>query len=298
MSVEERDVRKFIRSKLTPEQLSPKPLYFLYIFLPLAVLLLSYRTIISTDNFLIKIFVSVLIGTTHASLGFFGHELMHGSMVKSKVLKYLATWPGLYIYLIGPTLWDEWHNKTHHFFTMGIKDPDRYFLKDELDSIVSIKDKKMALHLIRTAPGSGTISSYFTFFIYFFKTAQMILWFSSKNMNLSRKKIWLIRFEVLISFCIWMIIFYIFGITNGIYALVIPAIVSSFLLMFFIITNHSISPITERNNSLMNSMSLNTWKILDLIFFNFSLHVEHHLLPSIHWTERKKVQSILREYYK
>ncbi len=296
LSTKEQDVRKFIRGKLALKHFQPKPLNFAYILLPILSVIFLWYIVLINEMVWIKLISSLLLGIAHASLGFFGHEVMHGSMVKSKVLRYLAMWCGTYIHLFGPTLWRKWHNHIHHAYAMSEKDTDRYFLKSEIDA-ASPAEKPLVLYFSKSGPGAGTMLSMFALFQTFFISAHAVLWAKSKYLGWNKSVINIMKLEVLVQVLLWLIIFSQAGMVNGMFLLVIPSLTAGCFLMLFIFTNHHLCPMSAENDSLKNSMSVNTWKLFDLIFFNFSLHVEHHLFPSMHWSEKKKVQEILREYY-
>jgi fatty acid desaturase len=68
--------------------------------------------------------------------------------------------------------------------------------------------------------------------------------------------------------------------------------------MSYIHTNHFLSPLTgELDDPLINSLSLKNPKLVDMIFSNFSHHVEHHLFPSMSTVHYPKVRKLLLKLY-
>jgi fatty acid desaturase len=90
----------------------------------------------------------------------------------------------------------------------------------------------------------------------------------------------------------WILIGYSIGIYNTLFVILIPMALANFGILSYISTNHYLMPLTKINHPLLNSMSLKTLKIFDIIHFNFSHHVEHHIFPTLHW----KYYPIVRQY--
>jgi fatty acid desaturase len=80
------------------------------------------------------------------------------------------------------------------------------------------------------------------------------------------------------------------------------------LVMSFILTNHSLSPLTEVNDPLLNSLSVTVPRLFDFTTLRFGFHVEHHLFPAMssrhapllrrlilaRWPERYQSMPLLR----
>ena len=65
--------------------------------------------------------------------------------------------------------------------------------------------------------------------------------------------------------------------------------------MTFIMTNHSLSPLTEVNDPLANSLSVTAPRWLEWLTLRFGYHVEHHLFPSMSSRHAPRVREVLRE---
>jgi fatty acid desaturase len=70
-------------------------------------------------------------------------------------------------------------------------------------------------------------------------------------------------------------------------------VVTNFIVMSYIATNHFMRPLTETNDPIENSMSVNSPAIVDRLHFNFSHHVEHHLFPTMSGADAPKVRDWL-----
>jgi len=77
-----------------------------------------------------------------------------------------------------------------------------------------------------------------------------------------------------------------------------PVLITHFITMLYIHTNHFLSPLTnDIDDPLVNSLSLkNSW-LVDKAFSNFSHHVEHHLFPAMSSSHYPKVRKLLLDLY-
>ncbi|HSN34656.1 MAG TPA: fatty acid desaturase, partial [Ideonella sp.] len=66
-----------------------------------------------------------------------------------------------------------------------------------------------------------------------------------------------------------------------VFAFVIPLVIGNAIVMSYILTNHSLSPLTAINDPLVNSLSVTAPRFVEMLHLNFGLHVEHHLFPSM-----------------
>ena len=81
----------------------------------------------------------------------------------------------------------------------------------------------------------------------------------------------------------------------------LPLLVANAIVMAFIVTNHSLSPLTEVNDPLANSLSVTSPPLVEWLTLGFGYHVEHHLFPSLSsrhaWRVRAAVQQRWPERY-
>ena len=61
----------------------------------------------------------------------------------------------------------------------------------------------------------------------------------------------------------------------------LPLVIGNLIVISYILTNHSLSPLTEINDPLVNSLSVTLPRVFEKLHLNFGLHVEHHLFPSM-----------------
>jgi fatty acid desaturase len=64
--------------------------------------------------------------------------------------------------------------------------------------------------------------------------------------------------------------------------------------MSFILTNHSLSPHTEVNDPIANSLSVTGPRWFEWLTLGFGYHVEHHLFPAMSARHAPKLREVLR----
>jgi fatty acid desaturase len=64
--------------------------------------------------------------------------------------------------------------------------------------------------------------------------------------------------------------------------------------MTFILTNHNLSPLSNVNDPLVNSLSVTLPRVLEWLTLDFGFHVEHHLFPMMSNRRGRVVREVLR----
>jgi fatty acid desaturase len=78
---------------------------------------------------------------------------------------------------------------------------------------------------------------------------------------------------------------------------VLPFLIQNYMLMSYISTNHNISPLTNVNDPLANSLSVKVHPVLEFLNINFGYHVEHHLFPTVSAAHAKTIhKELLRQF--
>ena len=126
--------------------------------------------------------------------------------------------------------------------------------------------------------------------------------------GMSRREHWRAIGESAIGVGCWVALAWLIGGHAFLFAFVLPLIVANVLVMSFILTNHSLSPLTEVNDPLLNSLSVTVPRLFNWTSLGFGFHVEHHLFPSMssrhaprlrqlilaRWPERYQSMPLLR----
>jgi fatty acid desaturase len=92
---------------------------------------------------------------------------------------------------------------------------------------------------------------------------------------------------------IWVSLGLAIGPRAFLYAFALPLVMANVVVISYILTNHSLSPLTEVNDPLVNSLSVTAHPIIEKLHLNFGLHVEHHLFPSMSSRHAPLVRDLL-----
>ena len=220
--------------------------------------------------------MGVAVGNAYGALMLFGHELAHGAMVRSRraqnALLYLT---GL-IFCLPPGFWRVWHHTAHHAHTnVPDRDPDNF------GTFEGFRPTPMRRLLMKFAPGSGHWLSGAYLFTFFTVHSQWVLWAKSRDWGWSVADRRRAMAESLGMAAWWVGFGYTLGWWAAVVAVLIPMAVANAVIMSYIVTNHLLRPLSARRNTLATTMSVRTWRVLDLLHFHFSHHVEHHLFPGM-----------------
>ena len=153
-----------LRSSLPKDLLKPTPLRLIP-FLSLVILaVVSASALVSFQlGIVAKVGLGLVIGYCFGAIAFMAHEILHGSVVRNRLLQDVFGFIGFAPFLIAPTFWRYWHNRLHHGHTQKIiKDPDAFPTQR------IFKQSNYMKRMYKFTPGSGYLRSYFYFFFWFF----------------------------------------------------------------------------------------------------------------------------------
>jgi fatty acid desaturase len=192
-----------------------------------------------------KLPMAILAGTLSMGLGFLAHEILHGSVIKSKFWQDVFCFFGLGTFFIGPTYWRYNHNVLHHGNTQLLyKDPDAFPTQG------IYKRSKFTRMQFPWTPGSGTFRSFTYFFFFFtFKVFLDHLYFRFAGKmfdNFNKKRAYL---EFFACFAIAIPYIYFIGSKDPLFLIVIPYMVQNWTAMSYISTNHNLCPLHENQRS-------------------------------------------------
>jgi fatty acid desaturase len=241
----------------------------------------------------LALFGSMLLGNLYASMMFFGHEIGHGATVRSRRLQDLCLYCTCAIYCLSPHLWRVWHHQAHHpHANMPGVDPDAF------DTLEAVSGWDQRTHfIVKMAPGSGHWSSALFLPSFFSLQTQRVLWNRSRvlpGFERLRRRRAVIDTAAMALF--WLLLCIISGPRGTLFAVILPMLAANCVLMSYIATNHMLRPLVATRDTLSTTMSVTTGKLFDIIHFNFSHHVEHHLFPSMCSSYYPLVRQILRQH--
>ncbi|MFG6120821.1 fatty acid desaturase family protein [Thalassobacillus sp. B23F22_16] len=223
---------------------------------------------------LLNLTLSVIIGFSFAGLGFLGHEILHGTVVRKPWLRDLLGAIAFFPLSTGPKLWRKWHNMIHHVHTQHEeKDPDAW---PTLEKISKMK----IFHWVYRLPLFVRATFAFASLAVQFSAHSLKMFFTYVKEFKPKKQpvVWL---QVVLPWGFWISLLFVMGFTNWLFAFFIPLLIANLIVMGYISTNHRLNPITPINDPLANSLTVTVPKWVDVLHFNFSYHTEHHLFPGM-----------------
>jgi fatty acid desaturase len=236
---------------------------------------------------------SSIIGVSFGGLTFLGHETLHGAVIRERRVRRLVGFFGFLPFVISPRLWIAWHNQVHHGNTnrAGI-DPDAYPTLHEYDQSRSVR-----IATDYGAPGRRRLRGALSLLIGFSVQSTHMLCVAGKRGYLTRREhAWAIT-ETLFGIGLWATLAWVIGPLPFLFAFGLPLIVANSIVMAFILTNHSLSPLTDVNDALANSLSVTTPRVIDWLTLGFGFHVEHHIFAAMSTRHAREVRDVLRARY-
>jgi len=236
-----------------------------------------------------RLLISLVIGCSFAGLTFLGHEALHGAVVRGKKLRRALGWVGFLPFVVSPRLWEAWHNRVHHQNTnRPAEDPDAY------PTLAEYRKSSLVRAVTALAPGRkrlrGVLSLLFGFTI---QSVHMLVD--------ARRRKWLTPaehrravVETSLGVAFWTVVASALGPLGFLFGYVLPLLVANAIVMGFILTNHSLSPHTDVNDPLLNSLSVTGPRWFEWLTLGFGYHVEHHLFPAMSARHAPALREILR----
>jgi fatty acid desaturase len=234
--------------------------------------------------------VSLVIGGSMAGVTFVAHEALHGGVVRGRVLLRLIGWLGFLPFCISPQLWMAWHNRVHHNHCgqPGV-DPDMYPTLDEYRS--ERRARVMADYFgLGRRKLRGAASLMFGLSGQSLQVMRTARRTEMMSPHLHRRAI----IEALAGVAVWAAVAALAGATAFVFIYVLPLIVANVVVMTFIVTNHNLSPLSQVNDPLVNSLSVTLPRVLEWLTLDFGFHVEHHLFPAMSHRHGRVVREVLR----
>lgn len=236
---------------------------------------------------------TIFIGLSFAGLAFVAHEALHGALVHNRHLRNLLGWVGFAPFCIAPGLWVAWHNRVHHQNTNVPKlDPDAYPTLEEYRA-----DRHTRLAVNVAAPRSGRVRGLITLLVGFTLQATHMLSVARERGYMKRSEHRLALGQSFLVAALWLSLGIFVGVVPFLLIYVFPLFIANSIVMAFIITNHSLSPLKNHNDTLSTSLTVSVPAWVDFYALGFGYHVEHHLFPSMSNRHGKEVSSILSKQF-
>jgi fatty acid desaturase len=287
-----------IRSRLPSEVFAPARSRLVWLPVHLTVIVISTIAIASATRaggaaWLALPVSSLAIGLAFAGMTFLAHETLHGAVTRNPQLRYAIGWLLLVPFVLSPRLWIAWHNRVHHSNAnrVGV-DPDANPTLAEYRASARVRFVTDHFALGRRS-FTGAIGLLIGFSV---QSAHMLLSARERGF-LSNRERWLAVAETSASVALWAGLAYWLGLLNFVFAFALPLLVANAIVMAFIMTNHSLSPLTKVNDPLVNALTVTSSPLVEWFTLHFGYHVEHHLFPSMSSRHARRVRAVVQELW-
>ena len=199
-------LREIVRRELPRAAFKPRALRALAV-LPYLIGMVVFNYLLLTRElaWYFDLALSVGLGFVYASAWHFGHDLIHGAVIRNRGLQNLLAYPCFVVFGLSPTLWRFWHNQVHHADTnVPYQDPDSYNMDDEW------RESKVQWAYFITTPGARNWTTYLYYTYFYTVQCQSICWaqqWTRVDKLLYTKRPWLRRLEIaetLAMFAFWI----------------------------------------------------------------------------------------------
>ena len=279
-----------LRSSLPPDAF--KPAHSRLALIPMHVAVIAIATVAIGSGWLpwpIVPVVSIVIGISFACLTFVAHEALHGGVVRGKRAKHLVGWIGFAPFMLSPRLWVAWHDRVHHANANLPDDPDMYPTLAEYRANGRIRFFVDAFSLgCRRWRGGLSLILGFTV-----QSAHQLIVATTRGF-LSAGQRRLAIAETALGVAVWATVAALVGFVPFLFVFVLPLLVGNTIIMAFILTNHSLSPLVPVNDPLVTGLSVTAPRWIEWITLRFGFHVEHHLFPAMSSRHAHEVRALLQ----
>ncbi|MCT7969269.1 fatty acid desaturase [Laspinema sp. D1] len=301
---------KKLRPLLPSEAFAPDPGKLVILSINLGIMILGWAIASTLDRwpvFWVGLYlpIALIMGNSIIVLLFSSHNLMHGSVIKNKRVMYLMGFLGLTLLWMPPTMWKAVHNREHHNKTNSMNDPDRNYLEGQPKNwgkwIQNLFVPSAEVHPLWLAVGMTSAWG-----VHNFRNITSVLFFNAKSVDyvpaaftITPKERRAIAWELVAIAAIHLTIMFSlhFDPIKLLLSYFLPIAIGYAGVMFYIYTNHMVSPMSSVNDPTFNSLSIRVPKFFDWLHLNFSYHTEHHIFPNINSDYYPRVRELLELHY-
>jgi fatty acid desaturase len=280
-----------LRSSLSARLFAPVPSRLIWLLLHVAVIVAGTIAIAHRwGGWPGRLALALVIGHSFAGAAFVAHETLHGSIVRGRRLRLAIGWLGFLPFVVSPTLWVAWHNRVHHGHTAqsGV-DPDTY------PTLARYRTSRIVRVVDHVSVGGGRWAGLLTLCFGFNGQSLIALCQARTNSWLDRPQHRAAIVQTVAAASVWLTVAFLVGPLAFVFAFLVPLMIGNAIVMGYILTNHSLSPLTEKNDPLLNSLSVTAPRVVELMHLSFGFHVEHHLFPAMSPRHARLVRQLLRE---
>ncbi|MBA3820636.1 MAG: fatty acid desaturase [Deltaproteobacteria bacterium] len=236
--------------------------------------------------------ISLAIGISFACLTFVAHEALHGGIARGKRAKHAIGWLGFLPFVLSPRLWVAWHDRVHHANANLPDDPDMYPTLERYRAHQQIRlfVDWFSLGCRRWRGGLSLVLGFTVQSLH-----QLIAATSSGFLAARDRRLAMV--ETALAIGVWAVLAALVGFVPFLFVFVLPLVVANIIVMAFILTNHSLSPLVPINDPLISGLSVTSSPIVERLTLRFGYHVEHHLFPAMSSRHADKVRDLLRVHW-
>ena len=103
--------------------------------------------------------------------------------------------------------------------------------------------------------------------------------------------------ESVLGLAVWGTLAALVGFVPFLFVYVMPLVIANMIVMGFILTNHSLSPLIAINDPLVSGLSVTSSPFIEWLTLRFGYHVEHHLFPAMSSRHAHHVRTLLVEHW-
>ncbi|RYE93261.1 MAG: acyl-CoA desaturase [Myxococcales bacterium] len=229
-----------------------------------------------------------VVGFSFGVLSFVAHETLHGAVVRDMRLRTAIGWLGFLPFVLSPRLWVFWHNRVHHGHTnQPSQDPDTYPTLAEYEQSSAVRSS-VDLFALGGRRWRGAFSLVVGFSV---QSASVLA--QARRWGMSPREHRLALAETAVGVALWVGLAALIGPLAFLLVFALPLLVANVVVMAHILTNHNLSPHTDSNDPLLNSLSVTLPPVLERLTLRFGYHVEHHLFPAMSSQHAPAVRALL-----
>lgn len=281
-----------VRRELPEEVFEAAPARLWWLALHVAVVAAGVWLVASgIGGWTLRALITIPIGFAFAGMAFVAHETLHGATTRHPLWRRVLGGIGFAPFYISQRHWVAWHNRMHHGHTMhaGV-DPDAFPTLAQYES--SLRSRVADV----LSFGGGRVQGVLMLLIGLIGQSLGVLFSAGPAAGyMPRRQYVLALVETALGLGLWIALGVVFGWEVFLFTWLIPMLIGNVIVMSYILTNHSLSPLTDVNDPLANSLTVSMPAWFERYTLQFGLHVEHHLFPSVSGRHCGKIQTILRK---
>lgn len=225
---------------------------------------------------------AVLLGILSEFLSMANHDILHGSVFKSRLFYLPLTVCISTVTLISPDFWKYWHDFHHQSVDRWSVDHNPYEMGYETNGYPAL----------RKAIGAFELFFYKTFHL---TKTQFKFIFDSRYKSKKHKELKIqTSWQMVIILAVKISLFILLPLKQWLFLELIPLLIQNFISNIFLVTQHAVKLKKERA---IQTFSLKLPKILNIYSLYLGHHVEHHLFPTLPSHHLPKVKKLMAKNY-